>query len=237
MYSDLAEWWPILSSPADYEEEVTALMHILALPKQDKPRTLLELGAGGGNLASHYKRHFIATLTDLSPEMIAVSNKLNPELEHIVGDMRSLRLGREFDIVLIHDAIMYCTTMDELRAALTTAAVHCKRGGLVVVLPDYVRESFEADATTGGSDAPDGRALRYMEWTLDPDPSDTTYETLYAIVMREASGEARVVLDRHLEGLFSEREWIDTLCEVGLTVRFAHDKWNRHVFVGTREPR
>jgi SAM-dependent methyltransferase len=237
MYSDLAEWWPLLSSPVDYEEEVEVLLPILALPKRATPRTLLELGAGGGNLASHYKHHFTATLTDLSPEMIDVSKKLNPELEHIVGDMRTLRLDREFDIVLIHDAIMYCTTKDELYSALSTAAVHCKIGGIVVVLPDYVRETFEADATTGGSDAPDGRALRYMEWTLDPDPDDTTFETLYAIIMREANGESRVVLDKHIEGLFSEREWIDALCKVGLTVRFAHDKWNRHVFVGAKEPR
>ena len=46
-------------------------------------------------------------MTDLSAEMLAVSRTVNPECEHLRGDMRSLRLHRCFDVVLIHDAIMY----------------------------------------------------------------------------------------------------------------------------------
>ena len=34
------------------------------------------------------------TLVDLSEEMLAVSRELNPECEHLQGDMRTLRLGR-----------------------------------------------------------------------------------------------------------------------------------------------
>lgn len=56
------------------------------------------------------------TLVDRSPEMLAVSFALNPECEHVVGDMRDMRLGRVFDCVLIHDAICYLTTEAELRA-------------------------------------------------------------------------------------------------------------------------
>ena len=75
-------------------------------------RTLLELGSGGGNNASHLKTRFDCTLTDISPEMLALSRSLNPECEHLEGDMRTLRLGREFDVVFIHDAISYLTTED-----------------------------------------------------------------------------------------------------------------------------
>ena len=38
--------------------------------------------------------------------MLAVSQTVNPECEHVLGDMRSLRLGRESDLVLIHEAIV-----------------------------------------------------------------------------------------------------------------------------------
>ena len=72
--------------------------------------TLLELGSGGGNNASHLKHRFECTLTDLSPEMLALSRTLNPECEHIEGDMRTLRLERTFDAVFVHDAIAYITT-------------------------------------------------------------------------------------------------------------------------------
>ena len=32
------------------------------------------------------------TLTDIAPGMLAMSESINPECEHIVGDMRTLRL-------------------------------------------------------------------------------------------------------------------------------------------------
>jgi SAM-dependent methyltransferase len=236
MYSDLAPWWPLLSAPEDYAEEAESFLSMMDLRPGERP-TLLELGSGGGNLASHLKAHVNATLTDVSPSMLAVSRTLNPGLEHIEGDMRTLRLDRTFDIVLIHDAIMYCTSLEDVRAALTTAAVHCRPGGLVIVAPDEVRETWEPDTDTGGEDGEDGRALRYLEWSFDPDPSDTITEVAYTIVTREADGEMRVVLDRHVEGLFPEADWLATFRDAGLTPRVVPDAWNRHVFVARKEPR
>ena len=236
LYTDLAPWWPLLSAPADYAVEATSFLEILDLRPREATPTLLELGSGGGNLASHLKAHFRVTLSDLAPAMLDVSRRLNPELEHVHGDMRALRLGRTFDVVLIHDAIMYCTTADDVRAALGTAVAHCRDGGTVLVAPDRVRETFEPGTSTGGEDGADGRSLRYMDWTLDPDPSDTTTETLYAIVLREASGDVRVELDRHVEGLFAEAEWLAWFAGAGLRTRVVRDAWDRHVFVGVKEP-
>ena len=102
----------------------------------------MELGCGGGNTASYFKPDLELTLTDISPQMLDVSQKLNPEAEHVLGDMRTLRLGRVFDVVYIHDAIVYMTTEDDLRQAITTAAVHCRPGGLLTIFPDCVRENF-----------------------------------------------------------------------------------------------
>jgi len=46
-------------------------------------------------------------LVDKSPGMLEVSRALNPECEHVEGDMRTVRLGREFDLVFVHDAVAY----------------------------------------------------------------------------------------------------------------------------------
>ena len=89
LYDELAEWWPLLSPPSEYEDEAADLLPRLGAAGG----TLLELGSGGGSLAYHLKRHFNLTLTDLSPAMLAVSEALNPECEHLPGDMRSLRLA------------------------------------------------------------------------------------------------------------------------------------------------
>lgn len=236
MYSDLAVWWPLLSPPAEYVEEAADLLPSILAAPDATPATLLELGSGGGSLAYHLKAHLRLTLSDLSPEMLAVSHAINPECEHVTGDMRTLDLGRTFDVVLIHDAVMYATTPADARAVLATAARHCRPGGAVVLIPDCVAETFEPDANTGGCDAPDGRGLRYLEWSWDPDPADCTYETVYAFVLRQADGSVDSVHEVHRNGIFPRASWTAWLDEAGFASTSRADPWGRDVFVGRRQP-
>jgi len=122
LYAGLAAWWPLFSRPEDYAEEAAWILNVLGETLGHKPRHILELGAGGGNIASHIIPHVPMTLTDLSGRMLEISRRLNPNTEHFEGDMRSLRLGKTFDAVIIHDAIMYMTTARDLVAALATRA-------------------------------------------------------------------------------------------------------------------
>ena len=233
-YDSLAEWWPLFSPPDDYAEEAADLVKRLQPLAPSRTATLLELGSGGGSLASHLKTHYTLTLTDRSSAMLAVSEVLNPECEHIVGDMRTLRLGRRFDIVFIHDAIMYAVDEASVRASLATAAAHCRSDGIVVVVPDYVQETFAPGTEEGGHDGSDGRGLRYLAWCWDPDPSDDTYVVDYAFMLRDATGAVRVVHDRHVEGLFPRARWIEWFAATGLSVQSTLDPWGRDVFVAKR---
>ena len=231
-YDTLADWWPLFSPPEHYDEEAADLLQRLgSLPDG---ATLLELGSGGGSLASHLNAHFRLTLTDRSAGMVDVSRAVNPDAEHIVSDMRTLRLDRHFDVVLVHDAIMYATTPADVRAALQTAAIHCRPQGRVVVLPDFVRETFAPGTDEGGVDASDGRGLRYLAWCWDPDSSDTTYVVDYAFLLRSADGDVRAVHDRHVEGLFPRAEWLELFREAGLSASSSIDRWGRDVFLARR---
>ena len=228
LYRELAAWWPLLDDPADYAEEAGVYGDLLAAACDAPIESLLELGCGGGNSASHLKRRFRRLLlTDVSPDMLAVSRALNPECEHRLGDMRTLRLGRTFDVVFVHDAVCYMTTEADLRSAMETAWVHCRSGGAVLFAPDYVRENFRTGETAGGCDerrAAGGaggcaRGLRYLEWVWDPDPRDTEYTVDYAFLLRERDGSVRAVRDRHVEGLFARGRWLDLLAGVGFEAR------------------
>ena len=217
MYGELASWFHLITAPADYEEEATFYSQTLIDACAAPPKTVLELGSGGGNNASHMKARFQMTLVDLSPGMLGLSRSLNPECEHIEGDMRTVRLGREFDAVFVHDAVAYMTTEDDLRAAIETAFAHCRPGGAALFVPDHIRETFRPATSSGGHDGSgdDKRSLRYLEWTYDPDPDDTTYITDFAYLLREAGGAVRVVQDRHILGLFSRDDWLRLLREAG----------------------
>ena len=234
LYTDLAVWWPLMSPPGHYVEEADDLLPTLSGAPDAPPRTLLELGSGGGSLAFHLKDRFALTLTDRSAEMLAINRATNPECEHILGDMRTLDLGRQFDVVLIHDAIMYATEPASVQAALATAARHCRTGGATVICPDCVKETFAPDTDHGGEDGADGRAMRYMEWSWDPDPSDDTFDTLYVFALREADGTTHVERDLHREGVFARAAWLEWLHQAGFSATSRIDPWKRDIFIARR---
>ena len=160
-YGDLAVWWPLISPPEEYAEEAAFAASVLrsaSIPV----REVLELGSGGGHNAVHLKVSFAMTLVDLSDEMLAVSRRLNPECDHHPGDMRTVRLGRTFDAVFVHDAVDYMTSEVDLRRAVETAFAHCRPGGIAVFVPDCTRESFEAHAWLD-DERPEPDAEEYRE--------------------------------------------------------------------------
>jgi trans-aconitate methyltransferase len=214
LYSELAGWFHLLTAPEDYEEEAAEIVRLAEAAGEAELRTLLELGSGGGNNASHLKHRFECTLTDVSEEMLDVSRALNPECEHIAGDMRTLRLARTFDVVLAHDAIVYMTSEADLRAVFETAFAHTRPGGVAILIPDCTRDTLVARTRHGGYDGA-GRSLRYLEWTRDPDPADGTYEVDYVVALREGDAPLRVVHDSHVEGVFARDDWLRWLQEAG----------------------
>src|ERR1035438_4250602 len=89
LYRDLAGWWPLISPLGEYAEEAAYLAGVFrsaAVPV----REVLDLGSGGGHVAVHLKERLALTLVDLSEEMLAVSRELNPECQHIRGDMLTI---------------------------------------------------------------------------------------------------------------------------------------------------
>jgi SAM-dependent methyltransferase len=214
LYRELAPWFHLLTAPDEYEQEADLYRRLIIEYCEGTPTEVLELGSGGGNNASHLKASFHLTLTDLSDDMLEISRSLNPECEHVQGDMRTLRLGREFDAVFIHDAVDYITSEDDLKATMETAFVHCRPGGVALFAPDHVAERFHPGTDHGGRDR-GGRGLRYLEWTWDPDQSDSTYLVDFAYLLRDEDGTVRAEYDRHVCGLFSRTTWTSLLGEVG----------------------
>lgn len=233
LYRELATWWPLLSPPSEYAEEAAFFHQIFKEAGQKPPHTLLELGSGGGSNAWHLKAFYRMTLVDLAEEMLAVSRALNPECEHLVGDMRTVRLGRLFDAVFIHDAIMYMTTEADLRAALTTAYIHCRPGGVALFVPDHVRDTFTAGTEHGGRDG-EQRGLRYLEWWYDPDERDSTFVDEFVYLLREGRDQVRAEYERHICGLFARADWLAWLGQTGFEARIVVDPYERELFVGIK---
>ena len=237
LYNELAAWFHLLTAPEDYAEEAEFYRKTIISASDQTPVTMLELGSGGGNNASHLKAHFQLTLVDFSPEMLAISSQLNPECEHLQGDMREVRLDRQFDVVFIHDAIMYLTSEADLRQAIDTAHIHCRPGGVTLIAPDHIRETFQPSTEHGGHDG-SNRRIRYLDWTWDPDPKDTTYLSEMVYLLKDEQGNVTCEHDHHLLGLFPRQTWLTLLDNSGFeahSIPFDHSEIEPgtvEVFVG-----
>lgn len=219
MYGEFAHLWQQISSPDDYAEEAAELREVMfdllrgrlegsAEPYRPK---VLEMGVGGGNILSHMTGYLDAVATDSSPEMLDVSRVVNPSVEHIVGDMRTLRLDRIFDAVMILDAISYMLTLDDLRKTFETARAHLEPGGVFIAGPDWI-DGITAipnlSCKLGKSNE-----LSYAEYVHDPDPNDTEVELIFNFYIPQPDGSVKVEEDRHRHGLFPLQAWLLTMRE------------------------
>ena len=214
LYHDLSFLWPIVSPPEEYAVEARHLREILFGKLGPRRHTLLELGVGGGHLLSHLTSAFEATAVDLSEEMLALSAELNPNVEHHIGDMRSVQLRRTFNVVLAHDAIGYMLTEDDLRAVFQTAKAHLKPGGVFVAAPDWFKDTFQGPSVLHWIKRKDNLEVTFIEYVDDPDTSDTTIESVFFYVIKE-EGILRVEQDYHQTGLFPKSTWLRLLKDVG----------------------
>lgn len=237
LYEDLAYMMPLISPPEDYIEEASHWRTILREKLGPGRFAVLELGVGGGHNLSHLTADYDATAVDISESMLALCKELNPGVTLVQGDMRNVRLGRNFSAVLIHDAISYMLTEADLAAAFQTAAVHLEKGGVFITSPDHFFESFTSPSVTHDTHVHGDMQVTYFEYSYDPDPNDTTIETIMIYLIQSKDG-VRIEEDRHITGLFPKETWLRLMEEAGFdtemrTFYLDEEKIQYHLLVGT----
>ena len=244
LYNDLAHLWPIISPPEEYKVEAQEWLDVIqtrlggGIAVDQGLPTLLELGCGGGHLLSHLTPHFITEAVDVSPHMLEISRRLNPQTLHHEGDMRDIRLDRTFDVVAIHDAVNYMTTVDDLRAAINSAAIHASPGGLVLLAPDCIQETFTGPRVVEWTREAEDRSVTFIEYMGRPRPGSTTVESVFVFVIDEG-GDLRVEIDRHTGGLFSTDTWLHLMTAAGLDAQYVRTNayeggFGGNLFVGKK---
>ncbi|PKB80989.1 MAG: hypothetical protein BZY88_07330 [SAR202 cluster bacterium Io17-Chloro-G9] len=220
LYSDLAYLWPLISPREDYEEAAMVWLQSIWDKLGEGRHRVLELGVGGGHHLSHLTGDLHATAVDISPQMLELSQRLNPGVEHHLGDMRTLRLGEIFDAVLVHDAICCMLTEGDLAATFETAKIHLRPGGLLILAPDWVRENFRSPMVFHWIRGGDDIQITVQEYLHDPDPTDTQIESVYTYTIVE-DGRERVEQDTHTTGLFPMATWTGLLDQAGFSAETA----------------
>src|SRR6266705_1205708 len=140
----------------DYPVEVDGLN---ALIRQTSPhsKTLLDVACGTGAHLAELRRWYRVEGADLSPSMLTVAAQRLGDVPLHRADMRSLDLGRTFDVVLcLFSSIAYMTEPSDLRQAIARIAAHVAPGGVLVldgwVRPDAWRTGHRPDPEVARDD-------------------------------------------------------------------------------------
>ena len=117
----------------DFYKEVTGTL----------PRAALDFGSGPGReLADMAQLGIDCIGVDFVPSMVAYARQNYPAVDFVEGDMRTVRLGRKFDLITCLGAcINYMLTNADLEKALATFRAHSHRDTVLIIEP-YNTSSF-----------------------------------------------------------------------------------------------
>ena len=136
MYHDLARYYDTLYSGKDYRSEATKLNALARRFGRAGGRAWLDVACGTGRHLELLRAKWDVAGVDASPDMLRIAARRLPRVPLQEGDMRSFRLGREFDVVTcLFSAIGHLTSERDLGRAFTTFSRHLKPGGVAIVEP------------------------------------------------------------------------------------------------------
>ncbi|GAB6126611.1 class I SAM-dependent DNA methyltransferase [Humidesulfovibrio idahonensis] len=136
IFQDYARYYDLLYRDKDYQGEAR-YVHGLIQAQHPGAQTLLDLGCGtGGHAFPLAELGYAVTGVDLSEVSLGLAKaklaaRKDARVEFLHGDIRTLRLGRRYDVVaaLFH-VLSYQTSAEDLRQTLATAREHLAPGGL-----------------------------------------------------------------------------------------------------------
>ena len=139
VFDAYARYYDLLYTDKDYCGEA-AFVDRLLRQHGSVGGELLELGCGTGKHAFELARRGWQVIgVDRSKEMVVQAQNRNLKSEEAIrkalsfqiGDVRTVRVGRQFDSVIsLFHVLSYQTTNADLQAEIATAAMHLKSGGL-----------------------------------------------------------------------------------------------------------
>ena len=242
MYDDFAHLWPLISHHSDYEVEARYWRNALSSELGQRRLRILELGVGGGNNLHHILypqcdgrasadaacngEHMQldlpahdAVVVDPSEKMLLNCKLLNPTVERHIGNMLDVRLNKKFDAVLIHDAVCYLMSEDDITDTIATARAHLQGGGVLIMAPDSFTETYTGTQLNAGIRRDVTPEFASIEYDHDPDPDDNAVESVFIYIIKNSDGSVRVEEDRHITGIFSIRTWLRLMKQAGFRAK------------------
>ena len=164
--STYAGAYDALYADKDYAAECALIRRLIGDYGPSQAKSILDMGSGTGQHSIPLsKLGYEVVGVDLSPDMAAFAKGKAEQLPQaqrprfVIGDVRTVDLGRKFDVALMMFAVLgYQTGNDDVLSALKTVRRHLPEGGLFLfdvwygpaVLHEGPSERIKETRTTNG---------------------------------------------------------------------------------------
>jgi SAM-dependent methyltransferase len=203
-----------------------------ALVREHNPtaQALLDVACGTGRHLTYLQRHYQVEGVDVDAAMVEQARRTMPRVTFGVADMRTLALGRRFDVVIcLFSAIGHILDDTEFKETITRMAQHLRPRGILII-DGWVRPEDWASRPPAVISAEEGelRVIR-MGWTRRE--GDLTFLEMHHLV-GDADG-VEYFREDHVLRLRPDAATIALMEEAGLrTGVVSSPLHNRSRFVG-----
>jgi SAM-dependent methyltransferase len=214
----------------DYGAQADQLAELIRARHPDA-RSLLDVACGTGHHLRTLRRHFpdVAGI-DISPAMLRRAREELSDVPLELGDMRSFRVDRRFDVVTcLFSSIGYLLTLDDVHRAVANMADHLHPDGLLIVEPWIHPDQWRLGHRVAEAANGDGLAVSRVS-ANGRDGHVSTFDLYWTIASHDGVDQ---FTEPHRMGLYSVEEYAGTFEAANLTVEHQETGLiGRGVFIG-----
>lgn len=233
MYGLSARYYDaIYEQMKDYGQEAERVRDLAASRARREVRRLLDVACGTGLHLEHLRNHFEVEGLELAPPMIEIARERLPGIRIHEGDMAGFKLPDRFDVVTcLFSAIGYMTSQERLERAVASFARHLEPGGVAMIEPWILPESWRDGYL--GMDAVDRDDLKLARFAASRREGDLSHHLFhYAVLDRESY---RTFDEEHVLRLASRDDYEAAFRRAGLEVEFVPEGlMGRGLFLGVK---
>lgn len=221
VFGGYSRYYDLLYRDKDYPSEARYVDNLIR-KHVPKASSMLELGCGTGRYTREFARlGYTVQGVDLSEEMIGEALRVPcGGTSFSCGDMRSLRLNRQFDaVVALFHVLSYQTSDEDVVNALTTVREHLKPNGTAILDfwygPAVLSQRPEVRFKEVADDAIEVSRVALPELHDDINVVDVHYR---AFIRDKASGRIEELRECHRMRYFFMKDFSRMLPPSGLSL-------------------
>lgn len=230
MFKKSAAFYDAIYHWKDYAAEAHRLRDIIRAYKQSTGDRLLDVACGTGQHLVHLSEHYDVEGLDLEPEFVDMARGRLPGASFHLADMRDFDLGKTFDVVVcLFSSIGYVKTVEALNQSITAMAKHTVPGGLVIVEPWLMPDTFKPGHI--GMITVDDPTLKISRINLSHVEDGISILNFHYLVATPE--EITHFTEQHELAMFTHEQYTEAFHAAGLDV--IHDEaglMNRGLYIG-----